>query len=126
MKAMRHILIVFAAVWSITLSAEISMPTYQMHSTSSMVYSGSTLPQAAITGVTTSDALLIESARQASAATPNSGPRRVTSSGFEEEDDPDVPINPFPIGDGMWFMVILAVGYSFFIAWKKRRVNSEE
>lgn len=75
-------------------------------STSRMTYSGSSLPNAAITGVTTIDNTSIYSG----------GPRRVSPN--------NPPSDPFdnPIGDTPWLLIILLViGYSFW-RWKKQQI----
>lgn len=115
MKAMRYLLSVIVILSVTTLGAQnlSQYPAIQMQSTSSMVSSGSTLPQAAITGVyTTYDS-------------PTGGPRRskkeVDPFGEETIGDVTNPQQPgTPIGDGTWILMFLAVGYAFFIAWRRK------
>ena len=81
------------------------MPTATMGYTySDYMTSGSTLPQAAVTGTSTTY------------DTPPAGRsghiRRVgEDDGFENEDDPDNPGEPFPIGDGQIALMLLACAY---------------
>jgi hypothetical protein len=88
-------------------SVQAQMPQATMSSTSTMMSSGSTLPQAAVSGVVTT-------ANYAPAKAPVSRPRKVgEDDGFENEDEPDVPVNPNPIGDGLWALMLLAIAFAF-------------
>ena len=52
------------------------------------------------------------------------GPRRVgEDDGFEDEgDDPgNLPGEPFPIGDGMWVLLLMAAGYLIYRVRTRRR-----
>ena len=54
-----------------------------------------------------------------------SGPRRVgEDDGFEDEgDDPgNLPGEPFPIGDGMWVLLLMAAGYLIYRVRTRKRV----
>ena len=114
MRIMRYLLITFA-VMMISLMAVSAKaqtvaqpPQPEFRSTSSMVWSGSTLPQAAQSGVYTTYDYGTRSNKP--------GIRRVgEDEGFEEgETDPETPGEPFPIGEGMWAMVLLACAYVLF------------
>ena len=91
-------------------------PQAEFRSTSSMVWSGSPLPQAAQSGVYTTYDYGTRSNKP--------GIRRVgEDEGFEEgETDPDNPGEPFPIGDATWPLLALAAMYAAFAAWRKRNV----
>lgn len=120
MKAMKHILIVIGLMSVITLTAQtvIEYPVAQMHSTSVMAESGSSLPNAAITGFVLAD----DNLNGASDNAPR-GPRRIgggnSGGGTGPENPDDVWANP--IGDIPWlFMLLLAIGYAIYL----RRKNS--
>ena len=119
MKALRYLLIVVAMISVLSVRAQryAQPPQVQMYSTSAMISSGSTLPSAATTGaiLTGSTPGTYERAYR-----PGAGPRRVgEDDGFEEDDpDPDVPANPFPIGDAVLPLLVLALGYTL---WRRRR-----
>jgi len=96
-------------------------PTVIMRSTSTLSGSGSTLPQAAITGTYTAD--------QMNAAT--RGPRRVgEGGGFADQDDyeddkddpnPDLPGDNVPIGDALLPLMLCALAYLIFRARKRAK-----
>ena len=103
MKAMKLLLIVFGLVSVLSLSAQTfaEQPVVQMHSTSAMMGSGSELPQAAVTGVSTT----YTSNGVGSSYTPT-GPQR------DGGNRPSDNVEPFPIGDTPWlFMLLLVAGY---------------
>ena len=111
MKALRYLLI--GAMISLTsvLSATnvvaqnlAQQPEAQMKSTSAMPSSGSTLPQAAIEGVTTTY----------SPSNPPSGPRRVG-----RDDDPGEPGYDEPLGDGIGLLVLLCI---LFVIMKRKHI----
>ncbi len=113
MKAMRYLLSVIVIVSAITLQAQdlVHYPMAQMHSTSVMAASGSSLPQAAVTGAyTTSDA-------------PSSGPRRAKFDenpfGGQTINDVQNPSQPgTPLPDGTWALLLFA---ALFTLWKARK-----
>ena len=114
MKAMKYILIVIGLVISLlTSKADVwsKQPEVCMHSTSAMQLSGSSLPQAAVTGVSTT--------YDQSAAM--SGPRRVIADDDEEE-KPEGWDDPFydPLGDALLPLLLLAAGYAI-CAWRKNK-----
>ena len=112
MKALRYLLIVVAmiSVMSVCAQGLAKPPQVQMKSTSGMVYSGSTLPQAATTG-----AVLTGSTPGAYAPAYRPGGMRkdVGGGGTTEDDDedPDLPTEPNPIGDGLIPLLLLAGAY---------------
>ena len=124
MKALRYLLIVVAMISVLSVRAQryAQPPQVQMYSTSAMISSGSTLPSAATTGaiLTGSTPGTYEQAYR-----PGAGPRRVgEDDGFEEDDpDPDVPANPFPIGDGLIPLLLLAGAYLIWRATRRRALG---
>ena len=138
MKTLKYILSVIAILSVVSVSAatfgtpyrpqqrkasysavQVGMPQATMSSTSTMMYSGSSLPLAAATGVTTS-------ANYNPAQAPGTRPRRVgEEEGFEDEGDPDVPVNPFPVGDAVLPMMLLVAAYGAFLALHRRKQKKE-
>lgn len=116
MKAMKQILIVIALISALTLNAQTitDYPVAQMHSTSAMIGSGSTLPNAASSGFISADDNLNSSSNN----TPR-GPRR--AKGEEDEDtppaDPPGP-NEYPLGDAVPCLLLLALGYALRVGKK--------
>ena len=82
--------------------------------------SGSTLPQAAVSGVVTT-------ANYAPAKAPGSRPRKVgEDDGVEDEEDepdPDLPGEPAPIGDGLWALMLLAGAFAFVRVFLKKNAR---
>ena len=128
MKALRYLLSVMMVLGVLSVSAQTpkygkpykpygrsdreivqqqaQMPVATMSSTSSeLVSSGSTLPQAAVTGTTMADDTGERFGRI----------RRDVGGGgtTEDEDDPDIPVEPNPIGDGLWALMVLAGAFAF-------------
>lgn len=86
-----------------------------MSSTATFRPSGSNLPMAARSGVTTTDGSHQNLTKH--------GPRRGIGDGegFEDEDDdPVAPGDPSPVGEGLWLLLILALGYGAFRAVRRR------
>ena len=77
--------------------------------------SGSNLPQAAVDGPTTT--------YDEGNNSPHKGHmRRVgDDDGFENEDDPDNPGEPFPIGDAGWTLLALAAAYAVLRVYRRKR-----
>ena len=140
MKTLKYIMSVIAILSVVSVSAatfgtpyrpqqrkasysavQVGMPQATMSSTSTMMYSGSSLPMAAATGITTS-------ANYNPAQAPGTRPRRVgENDGFDEEDDdPDVPVNPFPVGDAVLPMMLLIAAYAAFLALRRRKQIKNE
>ena len=96
-------------------SIEVQAPTATIGSTGSeMMSSGSSLPQAAVTGTTTTY----------DRHNAPGGPRRVgEDDGFEDEDDPDNPGNPFPLGDAAWPLAMCALAYLIIRVARRRALN---
>lgn len=87
-----------------------TMPEQPFQSTSSIACSGSTLPQAAITGV-----VIVE---EENTGRPH-GPRRVGGWGDNNAGDPGA----VPVGDAILPLALLAAAYVLFLARKKRAAN---
>ena len=121
MKTMKQLLIVIGLISVLTISAQTitEYPVAQMHSTSTMVGSGSTLPNAASSGFISADDNLNSSSNN----TPR-GPRRAQDK--DEDDtppaDPNGP-NENPLGDAVLPLLLLAAGYVVLVA-RKRRASS--
>ncbi len=112
MKAMKLLLIVFGLVSVLSLSAQTfaEQPSMQMHSTSTMMGSGSELPQAAVTGTYTT-----YTTRTSSNYLPT-GPQRASED--TPPADPPGP-NEYPLGDTPWLlMLLLALGYALRVGKK--------
>ena len=118
MKALRYLLIVAGLVSVLSVYAQTlaQQPEVKMQSTSVMMTSGSTLPQAAVTG-----AYVTGSTPETYSITKPGRPRRGgENDGFEDEDDPENPGEPFPIGDAGWPLALCACAYLIWRATRKR------
>ena len=119
MKTVRYLLIVIAMAGFLSVQAQglAQQPQAQMRSTSGMVYSGSTLPQAAATGT------------MVTGTTPGTyTPAKISSRPRRTIDDDDDDITPpgdntdpdaTPLGDAMWPMMALACAYALARAFLK-------
>lgn len=112
MKAMKFLLIVLGLASVLRLSAQTfaEQPVVQMHSTSAMMGSGSELPQAAISGVSTTYGNSTNNGV--------TGPKRIGGGnnngegGGEDIENPD-DVYGTPLGDTPWvLMALLVVGYA--------------
>lgn len=119
MKTMKQLLIVIGLVSLLNLLAQdiYALPEAHMYSTSAMVGSGTSLPQAAVTGThTTYD----ESDNSAF-----SGPKRIIADGDEEDKENDGWKEPgLPIGDALLPLLLLAVGYALYTRRKNKQDTS--
>ena len=117
MKAIKLVLIVFGLVSVLSLSAQTfaEQPSMQMHSTSTMMGSGSELPQAAVTGTYTTYT-------SGPSYSPR-GPQRGAADGENPPADPDGP-NEYPLGDTPWLLMLLLVaGYALRVARKHKLLS---
>lgn len=99
--------------------ASTGMPAVRMGSVNATtMYSGSSLPLAAATGVTTS-----YDNNPSNVPGRPGRPRRVgENEGFEEEEkEPEVPVNPFPLGDALLPMMLMAILFAAFITLRRKR-----
>ena len=122
MKTLRYLLMVVAMVSVLGVYAQgtAQFPEATMQSTSSMVGTGSTLPQAAVSGTT-----LAGETPAAYSPAGRIGHIRKTDSdgdGWEDEEDPENPGEPFPIGDA-WPLMLLACAYLIVRVARRRALN---
>ena len=133
MKALRYLLIVAMISLTSVLSATnvaaqnlAQHPKIEMKSTSGMVYSGSTLPSAAADGavLTGSKIGTYSPADAATRGTRKAKREDANGDGWEDEDDPDTPADPFPLGDAAIPLMLLACAYVLARAFLKRRTRT--
>ena len=125
MKALRYLLRVAMISMASVLNAAnaaaqnlATRPEMQMQSTSVMKGSGSALPQAAVDGPYTTGTTI----GTYSPASSSSRPRRVgENDGWEDEEEPDKPGEPSPIGDAAWPLALLAVAYALARVYRRKR-----
>ena len=96
-------------------------PVIEMRSTSAMAYSGSTLPQAAATGVTLATVADVET------STRPYHPGRIRRAADDEDDDRP-PVNPHgpnedPLGDVLWPLMLMALAYVAYLTSRKKKEN---
>lgn len=124
MKTLRpFILVLLLSVASFvfaTAQGLAQQPELQMQSTSVIKGSGSTLPQAAHTGA-------VVAGDRPGMYSPTDGPRNGhlrrednNGDGWEDDDDPDNPGEPNPLGDAGWPLALLAIGYAIYSFARKR------
>ncbi|MBQ8938772.1 MAG: hypothetical protein IJ047_00925 [Paludibacteraceae bacterium] len=124
MKALRYLLIVVAMLSVLSVSAQVrtqdwgKLPQIQMHSTSVMVGSGSTLPSAAANGAVITGNV----PGSYSPAYAPSGPRRgnVNPEGGPDEGDNSEPYED-PIGDAALPLALMACAYHILRVTRKRK-----
>ena len=118
---MKHLLIVISLMSILSLNAQtmVEYPVAQMQSTSSMVGSGSTLPNAASSGFISADDNLPSSSPR--------GPRRVIDEDDKEEEKPESWEDPFkdPITDAVPCLLLLAIGYAIYLGRKTSVPNPD-
>ncbi len=120
---MKQLLIVIGLMSMLSLNAQniYAMPAAQMSSTSAMVGSGSSLPQAAINGTqTTYDSKVFYGSKD-----PSRGPKKAAAEGDGDTPpaDPNGPMED-PLGDAVLPLLLLVAGYGFFIARKRRAIKN--
>ena len=119
MKALRYLLIVLGLVSILGVCAQglAQQPEATMHSTSVMVGSGSTLPSAAVTGVSTT---------YSPAKMPN-GPRRAASTEDEGDTPPPDPHGPNenPLGDVLLPLAVMTCAYLIIRVRRRKRAMSK-
>ena len=120
MKALRYLLMVVAMVSVLSVKAQgtAQLPEVQMQSTSVMVSSGSTLPQAATTG-----AVLTGETPGTYSAAGHHGHIRRGIDGDDENDKPSGWDDPYkdPIGDALWPLLALASVYALLRVYRRKR-----
>lgn len=99
-------------------SVQVQLPEATMSSTGSdIMFTGSTLPQAAVTGTTMADETVVKHGKI----------RRDVGGGGStaDDEDPDAPEEPFPVGDAAWPLALLACVYAlmrvFLIVKRKKQ-----
>ena len=136
MKALRYLLMMLVVTGVLSVSAQTpkygrtyrperqtygvyvnaQMPNAEMRSTSStFMTTGSTLPQAAVTGTTT--------AEETVGGRPGKIRRAGEGDGFEDEGEEPAtgnPGEPAPIGDGLWALMLLECAYLIMRVVRKR------
>ncbi len=127
MKTLRYMLIVAALLSVMSIEAHMfdktwgQKPVVEMHSTSAMAYSGSTLPQAAATGVTLATVADVET------STRPYHPGRIRRAEDDEDDDtpPTDPHGPNedPLGDVLWPLMLMALAYVVYLKTRKKKEN---
>ena len=125
MKALRYLLIVMmlsvASLAFATAQSLAQKPRAEMHSTSGMVYSGSTLPSAAVDGAVLTGTTV--GTYTPADAGKTSGPNRARRS-IDDDDEDDKTggwDDPFkdPIGDAAWLLILAAAVYGVY---RRKRV----
>ena len=113
MKALRYLLMVVAmvSVLSVTAQSTAQLPQVQMQSTSVMVSSGSTLPQAAATGTV----LTSETPGSYSQIRLHGSQPRRSRPGDNEDPYKD------PVGDAVWPLLALAAAYAVLRVYRRKR-----
>jgi len=109
MKTLRYLLMVVAMVSVLGVYAQgtAQFPEATMQSTSTMVGTGSTLPQAAVSGAS------LAGETPAAYAPGRAGKirRDVGGGGTTEDEDPDEQDEPFPMGDAALPLALCALAY---------------
>ena len=122
MKTLRYLLIVIGMVSVLGLYAQglATKPEAQMRSTSGMVYSGSTLPQAAATGTYMTGTTVGTYAP--TKVRPGHIRKDGIDDGMEDEDDPTNPGEyPDPLGDVLWPLLALVSVYALLRVYRRKR-----
>ena len=103
--------VAMVSVLSVKAQGTAQLPEVEMHSTSTMAYSGSTLPQAAATGtVLTSE-------------TPGSYSQIRLHGGQPRRSRPGDNEDPYknPVGDALWPLLALASVYALLRVYRRKR-----
>ena len=114
MKTLRYMLIAVALLSVMSASAHMfdkqwgQKPVMEMRSTSAMAYSGSTLPQAAATGVS------LSSEQNQETLTPPKSIRKGRPGDWT---------NPYddPLGDVLWPLMVMALAYVVYLKSRKKK-----
>ena len=125
MKTLRYMLIVAALLSVMSASAHMfdkqwgQKPVIEMRSTSAMAYSGSTLPQAAATGVT------LATIADAETSTRPYHPGHIRR-GIDDDDKEEKPegwVDPYkdPLGDVLWPLMLMALAYVVYLKSRKKK-----
>lgn len=125
MKELRYLLIAMVVVLTCVtaqanFTAQAESPEYQFHTTSAMAGSGTTLPNSAVTGTTTT----ADMPAYVSGRNLRRGVGDDDEFEFEDEgEDPEgsLPGEPNPIGEGTWALLLMAMAYCACVAYRKVR-----
>ena len=126
MKALRYLLIIMSLVSVLNVSAQMpnqsewgKQPVVQMRSTSAMAYSGSTLPQAAATGVISATVADVETSTRPY----HPGHIRRGIDDDDKEEKPEGWVDPYkdPLGDVLWPLMLMALAYVVYLKSRKKK-----
>ena len=125
MKTLRYMLIVAALLSVMSASAHMfdkqwgQKPVIEMRSTSAMAYSGSTLPQAAATGVTLATVADVETSTRPY----HPGHIRRGIDDDDKEEKPEGWVDPYkdPLGDVLWPLMLMALAYVVYLKSRKKK-----
>lgn len=127
MKTLRYLLIVIglASVLSVGAQGLAQQPNNDFRSTSVMVGSGSALPQAAVTGTYMTGSKL---GTYSPASGHHGNMRRDVGGGgtTADDEDPDIPVEPNPIGDALLPLMLLALAYAGVRVFRKKYAHTRE
>ena len=127
MKTLRYMLIVAALQSVMSVSAHMfdkqwgQKPVIEMRSTSAMAFSGSTLPQAAATGVTLATVADVETSTRPY----HPGHIRRGIDDDDKEEKPEGWADPYedPLGDILWPLMLMAMAYVVYLKSRKKKEN---
>ncbi len=112
--------VAMVSVLSVKAQGTAQLPQVQMQSTSVMIGSGSALPQAATTGAYVTGTTV--GTYSPAKIHPGHVRRDVGGGGTTEDDeDPDNPGEPFPVGDAVWPLLALAAAYAVLRVYRRKR-----
>ena len=125
MKTLRYMLIVVALLSVMSASAHMfdkqwgQKPVMEMRSTSAMAYSGSTLPQAAATGVILATVADVETSTRPY----HPGHIRRGIDDDDKEEKPEGWVDPYkdPLGDVLWPLMLMALAYVVYLKSRKKK-----
>ena len=125
MKTLRYMLIVAALLSVMSASAHMfdkqwgQKPVMEMRSTSAMAYSGSTLPQAAATGVILATVADVETSTRPY----HPGHIRRGIDDDDKEEKPEGWVDPYkdPLGDVLWPLMLMALAYVVYLKSRKKK-----
>ena len=94
-------------------------PVIEMRSTSAMAYSGSTLPQAAATGVILATVADVETSTRPY----HPGHIRRGIDDDDKEEKPEGWVDPYkdPLGDVLWPLMLMALAYVVYLKSRKKK-----
>lgn len=125
MKTLRYMLIIATLLSVLSVEAHMfdkqwgQKPVMEMRSTSAMAYSGSTLPQAAATGVTMASVAETETSTRPY----HPGHIRRGIDDGDENEKPEGWVDPYkdPLGDVLWPLMVMALAYGVYLKGRKKK-----